>query len=100
PVGVKFTNIQHDPSFLLVYSPSTPTASLTPTPASFKAPLRRQDPDTDRPPPPESHSGTPEIVSLSPPPRRGSRTISFQVTESSDETPLQDQPISRAGEGQ
>jgi hypothetical protein len=102
PIGVKITNTQPDPSFLLVYSPSTPTASITPTPSSVMAPLRRQDPDPDRPPPPESHSSTPEIASLSPPPRRGSRVMSFPVTESLDETPSPDeQPLLlAAGEGQ
>ncbi|KAG6918330.1 hypothetical protein DXG01_015189 [Tephrocybe rancida] len=57
PIAEKITMYQNDPSFLQIYTPVIPHL---PPPRAL-------------PVPPESH---PEIISLSPPPRRGSKQIS------------------------
>ncbi|KAH7910820.1 hypothetical protein BJ138DRAFT_1101546 [Hygrophoropsis aurantiaca] len=61
PIGEPITTMQNDPNFLQLSSPLTPTIPKPP-PRNPNRPLR-----------PESLPTAPEIISLSPPPRRGSR---------------------------
>lgn len=64
PIAEKITHFQNDPSFLQLYTPITP---------SLPNPKIRSTP-----PPPEQY---PELTSLSPPPRRGSKQISILEKE-------------------
>ncbi|KAI0055308.1 hypothetical protein BV25DRAFT_228700 [Artomyces pyxidatus] len=65
PIAERITLIQNDPDYLTMSTPPpTPAAPLPPPRSPF------------RPPPPErSPGGAPEMTSLSPPPRRGSRFV-------------------------
>ncbi|KAH7922029.1 hypothetical protein BV22DRAFT_1037933 [Leucogyrophana mollusca] len=63
PIGEPITTMQNDPSFLQLATPITPTVP--------KPPPR----NPNRPAPPEQLPSAPEITSLSPPPRRGSRQL-------------------------
>lgn len=82
PVGEKLTYFPNEPSFLQLYSPLTP----------FHTP--KITVDALPPPSPETY---PELTSLSPPPRRSSKQISFveKETLSSDSSAAQDDRASR-----
>ncbi|EIW80926.1 hypothetical protein CONPUDRAFT_165167 [Coniophora puteana RWD-64-598 SS2] len=67
-IGERITNMQNDPNFLQMLTPTIPSA--TPPPA---VPPRSPNRPSLLP---ERLSSSPEITSLSPPPRRGSRQIS------------------------
>jgi hypothetical protein len=97
PIGEKIMNLQSDPSFLLFYSPTTPTLPR-PTepppipPRSDARPPPVRNHEFDRPPPPESHNSSPQMTSLSPPPRRMSAQISFQPSETLEDPPEETLP--------
>ncbi|KDQ62563.1 hypothetical protein JAAARDRAFT_189864 [Jaapia argillacea MUCL 33604] len=65
PIGEPITTLQNDPNFLLLATPVTPTMMIPP-PRNPNRPLI-----------PDRSSEYPELTSLSPPPRRGSRQIAI-----------------------
>lgn len=67
PIGEKITHMQDDPSFLQLLTPVTPSLPI-PKPRNLSSPIEQY----------------PEVTSLSPPPRRGSKQIS--ITESTTDT--------------
>jgi hypothetical protein len=102
PIGEKITTMQNDPSFLMLHPPLRATgnpSTSSPKEEAFSIPISiptpRQSPDIHGffPSIADSVSGSPEMMPLSPPPRRASRHIFAEdLIEEEARTPQPQQP--------